>query len=254
MEEIIVVVLGLVMGSFMNVLIYRLPEEKSIVKPASHCPNCKTPVKFYDNIPVLSYVILAGKCRHCKTGISPLYPMVELFTGFAFWLSYVYFAPNTVHVGFSCLFVFILITLAVIDFQHHILPNELTIGGSVIFFIYAPFHPEITWMNAYAAALGSAIFLLALYIFYIKVRKIEGLGQGDIKMVLLLGAFLGVHKLVVAIVVASLSGLLVGLILIIFKGKNLKFQLPFGTFLSLGSFAALFWGHDILRFLQSLHR
>jgi leader peptidase (prepilin peptidase) / N-methyltransferase len=254
MEEIILIALGLVIGSFLNVVIHRMPLEQSIVKPGSHCPQCNTPVKSYDNIPVLSYIILMGKCRNCKAHISIQYPAVELFTAFSFWLSYIYFAPAFVHVGFTALFLAMLIALALIDLKHMILPLEITIGGAVIFLVYSFFNPLIGPVNAFSAAFGSALLFAAIYFFYIKVRKIEGLGQGDIWMVLMLGAYLGLNKLVVAVLVASFSGAIVGVFLMIVQKKGLKHEIPFGTFLSFGSFISLFWGAQILKFIQNIYK
>jgi len=254
-ETIITVILGLIFGSFLNVVIHRLPLEKSIVKPGSHCPTCEKPIRFYDNIPIFSYIILMGKCRNCKTRISPRYPAVEFFTALSFWLSYFYFFRfDHVYAAFTALFLFLLIALALIDYDHRILPDELTLGGAVVFLIYAFFNPLLTPVDALAAAFGSALLFTGIYFFYLKVRKIEGLGQGDIKMMLLLGAFLGVHKLVIAVLLASIAGLAVGLFYIIFKGKDLKLKLPFGTFLGFGSYVSLLWGPEIFSGIQSVVR
>jgi leader peptidase (prepilin peptidase)/N-methyltransferase len=254
MEEIALIILGLIVGSFLNVVIHRVPLEKSIIKPRSQCPACGAPIKFYDNVPVLSYILLGGKCRACKAGISLIYPGVELFTAFTFWFSYRYFHDSPVHAGFTILFLCLLLVLALIDLKHMILPLEISIGGAVVFLGYSFFNPFITPFEAFATAAGAALAFTGIYVFYIKVRKIEGLGQGDIWMMLLLGAFLGLNKLVVAILAASLSGLLTGLFFIIVKKKNLKLALPFGTFLSLGSYISLFWGSSILQLIQSFYR
>ncbi|MDQ1349741.1 MAG: Prepilin leader peptidase/N-methyltransferase [Acidobacteriota bacterium] len=255
MEKVIIIIFGLIVGSFLNVVIHRLPREQSIVIPGSHCPSCNTPIHFYDNIPVLSFLILMGKCRRCKARISMRYPLVELFTAFSFWLPYhFYFEELPVYAGFCVVFLCLLIALALIDLEHQLLPDELTLGGAVVFLIYAFFNPMVTPIAAIAASFGSALLFAGLYFFYLKVRKIEGLGQGDIKMMLLLGAFLGPDRLVIAVLLASFAGLLVGLFFIIFKGKNLKLKLPFGTFLSLGSYISLFWGHHIFDAIQSLYR
>ncbi|MCP5107704.1 MAG: prepilin peptidase [bacterium] len=256
MEEtsLIAIVMGLIVGSFLNVVIHRLPLEKSIVTPGSHCPSCGKPVQFYDNIPVLSYIILWGKCRNCKTGIPLRYPAVELVTAFSFWLSHYYFFEFLpIHAVFTAIFLSLLIALALIDAEHQVLPNELTLGGAVVFLGYAFFNPDVPVLDAIITAIGGALAFAGLYFFYLKVRKIEGLGQGDIKMMLLLGAFLGSHRLVIAVLLASFAGLLVGLFFIIFKGKDMKQKLPFGTFLSLGSYVSLFWGRHILNALQSLY-
>ena len=254
MEEIILIGLGLIVGSFLNVVIHRVPLDQSIVSPGSHCPSCDKPIKFYNNIPVLSYIILAGKCRNCKTRVSVRYPLVEAFTGFSFWLALYHFRMDMVYVGFTALFICLLLALALIDLEHMILPLELTIGGAVVFIIYSFFNPFLQPKDAIAAALGGAAVFALIYIFYIKVRKIEGLGQGDIWMMLLLGAFLGVNKLVIAVLVASLSGAVVGIIYMVVKKGDMKMQLPFGTFLSLGSYVSLFWGVDILKFIQGISR
>jgi len=255
MEKIILIIVGLAVGSFLNVVIYRLPKGESIVKPGSHCPKCNTPIKFYDNIPVISYIFLWGKCRQCKTHIPFIYPAVEILTALIFWYSYTKYSPfSPVYTGFAILFLCLLLVLALIDLQHMILPLELTIGGAAVFLIYSFFNPVLTPIDAFATALSSALVFAGIYYFYIKVRKIEGLGQGDIWLMLFLGAFLGVNKTVIAVLVGSLSGLVVGLYFIIFHKKNLKLALPFGTFLGLGSGVSLFWGNAILRWIQSLYR
>jgi leader peptidase (prepilin peptidase)/N-methyltransferase len=254
MEEIILIMFGLIIGSFLNVVIYRLPLEKSIIKPRSHCPSCTTPIKFYDNIPVLSYILLRGKCRHCNASIPMIYPLVESFTAFSFWLSYVYFGQQPLYTTASILFICMLFSLALIDLKHMVLPLEITISGAVIFLIFSFFNPFISPLNAFGSAVGGALVFATIYYLYLKVRNIEGLGQGDIWMMLLLGSFLGINKLVIAVLLASFSGLMVGMFFIIFKKKDLKLALPFGTFLSLGSYISLFWGNEILKFIQSIYR
>ena len=190
MEEVFLILLGLIIGSFLNVLIYRMPIGKSIVKPRSYCPQCKKPIKFYDNIPVISFIVLQGKCRGCKTRISLQYPLVEIFTAFTFWISYsFYFSISPIYTLFTIIFLCIIVVLAIIDFKYMILPDEFTIGGGILFLIYSFFNPFITYKDAFISAFGSALAFTLLYFFYIKVRKIEGLGFGDVKMMILLGAF-----------------------------------------------------------------
>ena len=250
MEKIILILLGFIIGSFLNVVIYRIPLKKNIVKPRSYCPSCQNPIRFYDNIPVISFLILGGKCRDCKKRIPFQYPLVEILTSISFYLSYVNFNSDPVYMVFSIIFLCLLICLAFIDLNHMILPDIFTLGGAVIFLTYSPFNPSITFLNSIATALGSSLVFLLLYFFYLKVRKIEGLGFGDIKMMLLLGAYLGYEKMIMAAFIASLTGLFVGLYFIFFKKKDLKFALPFGVFLSLGSYVSFFWGDKILK---SLH-
>lgn len=253
METALTIVFGLIVGSFLNVVIHRLPLGQSIVFPGSHCPGCGIPIPFYHNIPLLSYFILKGHCHSCQAHISQQYPLIESFCAFSFWLTLHFFGLSLAAV-FTAAFICLLITLAAIDLEHMILPDELTLGGAALFFAYSFFNPAISQLNAILSGLGAALFFSGFFFFYLKIRKIEGLGFGDIKMVLLMGLFLGLHRLVVAIFLASLSGLLVGIFLIIFKKKNLKFALPFGPFLSLGSYISLFWGPDILAWLGSLYQ
>jgi leader peptidase (prepilin peptidase)/N-methyltransferase len=251
METALTIVFGLIIGSFLNVVIHRLPLGQNIVFPGSHCPGCNAPIPFYHNIPLLSYIFLLGKCRSCRAKISPQYPLVEGFCAFSFWLTLHFFGLSLTAV-FTAIFICLLITLAAIDLKHMILPDELTLGGAALFFAYSFFNPAVSQLDAVLSGLGAALLFSGFFFFYLKVRKIEGLGFGDIKMVLLMGLFLGLNRLVVAIFFASLSGLLVGIFFIIFKKKDLKFALPFGPFLSLGSYIALFWGTGILAWLRSL--
>lgn len=250
--RIVMISLGLIVGSFLNVVICRLPEEKSLVKPNSHCPSCKIPIKIYDNIPVISWIILRGKCRVCNERIGLQYPLVEILTGLSFWLALEYFYPYPVYVGMAVIFLSMLIALAFIDFKHMILPDELTYGGAVLFLGYSFFNPMISPKNAFIAGIGSALAFAGILLFYKKVRKIDGMGWGDVKMMVMLGGFLGVHKLLVATLAASFSGLLVGVFFIIFKGKDMKLALPFGTFLALGSYISVFWADAILGAVRSI--
>lgn len=251
MEAALTIVFGLIIGSFLNVVIHRLPLEENVVFPPSHCPRCRAEIPFYHNVPVLSYFILRGRCRSCRSPISLQYPLVEGFCAFSFWLTW-HHDGLSLAAFFSAAFICLLIALAAIDLKHMILPDELTLGGSALFFIYSFFNPQVGQLDALLSGLGAALVFAGFFFFYLKVRKIEGLGFGDVKMVLMMGLFLGLHRLVVAIFLASLSGLLVGVFFMVFRNKNLKFALPFGPFLSLGSLIALFWGDQILSWLGTL--
>jgi leader peptidase (prepilin peptidase)/N-methyltransferase len=251
MEEALTVVLGLIVGSFLNVVIHRLPLRQDIVFLPSHCPACHQPIPFYLNVPLLSYILLLGRCRSCRAHISPRYPLVEGFTAFSFWLAYSAYGL-TPHAVAAVVFLCLLIALAAIDLQHMILPDELTLGGAAFFFIYSFFNPEVAQLDAILSGAGGALFFASLFYFYLKVRKMEGLGFGDVKMALFMGLFLGVRRLAIAVFLASLTGLLVGLYFIIFRKKDLKLALPFGPFLAVGSYLALFWGDAILAWIGSL--
>lgn len=252
MEEVIAVCFGLIFGSFLNVVIHRLPLDRSVVLPRSHCPACRGAIESYDNIPVISYLILGGRCRYCKVRISFRYPAVEMFTALSFWMAYYYFRPDLVYVCLAAAFLCLIIALGLIDMDHMILPLELSIGGAVLFLVFSFFNPYLKPVHAFTASAGGALAFTILYFFYLKVRKIEGLGQGDIWMMLLMGAFLGPDKLIVAVLLATFAGLFTGIYFIIVKRKNLRLALPFGTFLAMGSFAALFWGTHILVWLHSI--
>jgi len=253
MEAALTVIFGLIIGSFLNVVIHRLPLGENVVFPPSHCPRCNADIPFYFNIPLLAYIFLLGKCRSCRGKISPQYPLVEGFCAFSFWLA-VHSYGLSLQAAASAVFICLLIALAAIDLQHMILPDELTLSGAAFFFIYSFFNTEVGQLDAVLSGLGGALFFAGLYYFYLKVRKIEGLGFGDIKMALFMGLFLGLRRLAVAIFLASLSGLLVGIFFIVFRKKDLKLALPFGPFLSLGSYVSLFWGEAVMAWMGSLWR
>lgn len=248
MEKAFLILFGLVWGSFLNVVIHRLPREESLVHPPSRCPKCQRAIRPWENIPVFSYLFLLGRCPGCRSRISIRYPLVELAGGAAFYYSGTTFGL-TLHAAMAALFILLLIALALIDLEHMILPDELTLGGGAVFLIYSFFNPYMTPISSFLTAFGGATALAALFFFYLKVRKIEGLGFGDVKMMLLLGAFLGPEKLIVTILTASVLGLLVGLFMILFKGRNLQTALPFGTFLSAGALISLHGSEYILSFL-----
>ncbi len=251
MEEVVLTLFGLVFGSFLNVVVYRLPRGESLVRPGSHCPACGQAIRWFDNIPVLGFVLLVGKCRACRLPISPRYPLVEAFTGFSFYLVGALFSGQGSYQAASALFVCLLIPLALIDLEHMILPDELTLGGGVLFLAYAFVHPRLTPVEAIASGMAVGALFAALYFFYLKVRRLEGLGFGDVKMVFMLGFFLGPRQILTTILLASVSGLLVGLVLIVWKKKNLKLALPFGTFLAIGAWVSLFWGEPLLAWIQT---
>jgi leader peptidase (prepilin peptidase)/N-methyltransferase len=252
MEIIVLIVVGLSIGSFLNVVIYRLPRNENLAFPRSHCPACNKQLRWFHNLPVISFLALRGRCAHCRAPISWRYPLVELATAGIFWLCWSHFGDQPLHALFCAIFLLILLVLSFIDLEHMILPDELTLGGAAVFLAYSFFHPGLSspWTGV-ATALGAAAVFAGLFFFYIKVRGMEGLGFGDVKLMLMLGAFLGLEGLVVALLLASFFGLLVGGFMILFRGKDLKLALPFGPFLALGAFFSLFWGAKILGMIQS---
>jgi leader peptidase (prepilin peptidase)/N-methyltransferase len=254
METIIlIVVFGLVWGSFLNVVIYRLPRDLSLMRPPSSCPHCGKHIKPYENIPILSYLVLRGKCRNCKTKISPAYPLVEALTPLCLLLVYNQYSLSP-HFFVSCLFVSALIVLGFIDYFHQILPDEITLPGFVLALIYTFFRDDSSLVHALLGAGVGAGFLLLVYGVYYLLRKKEGLGLGDVTMMLLVGAFLGWKQTLLTLILASVGGAVVGVFFILFRKKDLQHALPFGTFLAPAAFVALLYGQKIIDAYLSLYR
>jgi leader peptidase (prepilin peptidase)/N-methyltransferase len=246
MEKIILIVLvGLAWGSFLNVVIYRLPHGISLIKPPSSCPTCKNRIKFYDNIPVLSYILLGGKCRFCGARISPSYPLVEILTPACFLLLYGQYSLSFFFFT-SCLFTSALIVLAFIDYNHQILPDEITLPVLALALIYSLFRHDLTLRKALIGAVVGASFLLLVYLSYFLLRKKEGMGMGDVTMMLMIGAYLGWVQTFLTLFLASLFGALVGIFFILSKKKDLQYALPFGTFLAPAAYISLLWGKSLI--------
>lgn len=257
-------VFGLIVGSFLNVCIYRLPRHESIVFPGSHCPSCGKPVRPYDNVPVLSYLWLRGKCRFCRSAISLQYPIVELLAGLAFYACAAQWglrAPAFV----NSLFLSAILVLIFTDYHHQILPNVITLPGIVAGILLSPFQ----WQDLYrdplsenlasmvshshadaafpwvASLLGAVLgygILLLVGSLYKLARKRQGLGIGDMKMMAMVGAFLGWRLALLTIFAGSFLGSIVGILLVIFGGRTLQSKLAFGTFLGAASAISLFFG------------
>ena len=253
MEKIIIGLFGLAWGSFLNVVIFRLPRGRSLMWPPSSCPQCRTPIKPYDNIPVLSYIVLRGKCRACGLKISFTYPLVEAITPLCFLVLHGRFALSFPFFA-SCLFASGLIVLCFIDLYHQILPDEITLPGLALALIYSGFRPDLNLRQALIGAVAGAGFLLVIYGLYWLLRKKEGLGMGDVTMMLLVGAYLGWVEAFFTLLLASFAGALVGVFLLSFRKKDLQFSLPFGTFLAPAAFVALVWGDRIIRAYLSLYK
>ena len=245
---IIIAVFGLVFGSFLNVVIYRLPRRMSLMRPPSSCPGCGARIKPYDNVPVLSYLLLGGKCRRCGRKISPLYPAVEALTGLGFVLVYLNAGRALgLELIAGCVFTSALIALGFIDYHHQILPDAITLPGLVLALAYAFFRDDLTFRGALLGAVAGAGFLILVYGAYFLVRKKEGLGMGDVTMLLMVGAYLGLMRTLLTLILASFVGALVGGYFILRRGKDFQFALPFGTFIAPAAFVAMLWGERIVR-------
>lgn len=253
MEKIIVALFGLIWGSFLNVVIHRLPRGQSLAKPPSTCPRCGRRIRPYDNIPVVSYLLLRGRCRDCGFRISPVYPAVEILTAVCFLILFSRFSWS-LHFLTACVFAAGLIALGFIDYFHQILPDEITLPGLALALVYSAFRPDMSLRQALVGAVSGASFLLLVYGAYYLLRKKEGLGMGDVTMMLFVGAYLGWRGSFFTLVLASFAGALVGIFLIFFRKRDMQYALPFGTFLAPAAFVALVWGDRIVRAYFRLYR
>lgn len=241
---VLIALLGFCIGSFLNVCIYRLPRGESLAWPGSRCTSCGRALSWFENIPVVSWVVLGGRCRSCRTAISPLYPIVELLT--AMTLVGVYWLYGLTALGaLRALFACSLIVLFVTDLQHKILPNVITLPGIVIGFISSLFLPP-GWFDSLIGIVVGAGTLFAISEAYYRLRGQEGMGMGDVKLLGMIGAFLGWKLVLLTLVFASFTGSLVGGAFIVSGRGNMQYALPFGTFLAVGAFAAAIWGTPIV--------
>lgn len=244
-EFFLVLVLGLIFGSFANVCIYRMPRDMSIVRPNSYCTNCNTFIKWYDNIPILSYILLKGKCRKCGSKISLRYPLIEFVCGLLFASMFFVFGYTYILLPF-CLLVFSLLVITAIDFEFQIIPDEFSFMLMIVGFSTSFFNWTLgdtisqRMLNSFFGFLagGGSLFVVAIigkWIF-----KKDAMGGGDIKIMAGVGTFIGWDKVLFAIFVACLLGSIVGVFLIIFKKIARKQEIPFGPYLALASYATLF--------------
>jgi len=238
-------IMGTCIGSFLNVCICRIPESRSIVSPGSACPRCNTPIKFYDNIPILSYFLLLGKCRTCSEPISIRYPLVELLTGLLALASVIRLGLS---IDFLIYFIFIstLVVITFIDLDHQIIPDIISLPGIPIGLLASVVLASVNFKDALIGALigGSSLFLVAWGYHFITGK--EGMGGGDIKLLAMIGAFIGWQGVFFTIFMASATGSLIGTVLILFSQKDLKFAVPFGPFLSIGAIAYIFFGPELI--------
>jgi leader peptidase (prepilin peptidase) / N-methyltransferase len=241
---ILLAVFGACVGSFLNVCIYRLPRGESIMWPGSRCTSCGRSLSWYENLPILSWVALRGRCRTCRAPVSVMYPTVEILTALTFVSGYLLYgltALAAVRVFFACA----LIVLFVTDLQHKILPNILTLPGIVVGFACSLFLPP-GWRDSLIGIVVGGGVLFAIAEAYYRVRGEEGLGMGDVKLLGMIGAFLGWKLVLLTLVLASFTGSVFGVALIACGRGNMKFALPFGTFLAVGALVASIWGTPIV--------
>ncbi len=257
MSYLFVFILGLIIGSFLNVCIYRIPREESIITPSSHCPSCNKAIRFYDNIPIISYVMLGGKCRNCGERISLRYPFVEFINGILYLIIYSRFLmhkPWVLLIYFA--FTSALIVIFFIDLDHQIIPDGITLPGMVIgliaglFFLPDPFSRKdsLGFTSSIIGLLsGGLSFYLIAILGRIILRK-EAMGGGDIKMMAMVGAFLGWKGVILTTFVGSLIGSISGITMILLRGHEWGTRIPFGPYLATGAIITLLFGEEIMRY------
>jgi leader peptidase (prepilin peptidase) / N-methyltransferase len=243
--EILFFVLGAIIGSFLNVVIYRIPRDKSIVHPRSACPACGSTIKSYDNIPFLSYLILRGRCRKCGHHISVRYLLIEMITALVFAACFQVFGFS-VELPVALAFVCLLTTISFIDLDFMIIPDTLSIGGLLLGIVLSLARPHFAFVESLLGVLIGGGLLFAIAKSYELLRKKEGMGGGDIKLLGMIGAFWGVKGVLFSLVAGSLVGTLIGVPLMLFKRESTQYALPFGPFLSLGALGYTIAGDDLI--------
>ena len=244
-------IFGLAVGSFLNVCIYRLPRRESLNWPGSHCTTCSRALAWYENLPLVSWLALRGRCRTCRAAISPMYPAVEAITGAVFVAGYFIYGWTPL-LAVRLMFASAMVVLFAIDLRHHILPNAITLPGIVIGFALSFVLPP-GWLASLIGLIVGGGILFAIGEAYYRVRGIEGLGMGDVKMLAMIGAFLGWKLMLVTLVLASFAGSLVGVAVMLAGRGGMTFALPFGTFLAVGALAAAVAGDPILAWYLGLY-
>lgn len=253
MERVIIFLIGLCIGSFLNVIIYRLPRGLGFVKGRSFCPHCKKKIRWFDNVPLISFVLLKGRCRFCHSPISWQYPVVELVTGVLFVLGSSPFLRNLVDlsflrvldIGLTLALFSALIVIFFIDLEHQIIPDEIVFPIVILFifrFVFSCLSTDYCLLTTIYSAFGASLFLFAIYL----VTKGKGMGFGDVKLAFLMGLVLGYPKIIVAFYLAFLTGAFVGIILILGRKARFGQKIAFGPFLALSTIIAFLWGEKIL--------
>lgn len=246
-------IFGSIVGSFLNVCIWRMPRNESIIKPASHCPNCKKPIRWRDNIPILSFIFLAGRCRHCGHKISLRYPLVELVTAALFVINFAYFGVSVkffIYTALEC----VLIIGTFTDLMHFIIPDEITIGGLMaglaLSFIFPQLHNTASHSRAFLLSLSGAVIgaasIYAIGVFGEFIFKKEAMGGGDVKLMAMIGSVLGWKLVLLVFFIAPFFGAFIGIYLKFVKKIDI---IPYGPHLSLATFVVIMWGDKILKLL-----
>ncbi|MEW5909390.1 MAG: prepilin peptidase [Thermodesulfobacteriota bacterium] len=237
--------LGLCMGSFMNVCIHRIPLKKSIIYPGSKCPACGYGIRFWENIPLLSYIFLKGRCRSCGSRISVRYPLVEFIGGLSTVSLLRVYGFSAEWMIYSFL-TFALVVVAFIDIDHRIIPDRITLPGILLGASFSFFLPGLTFLDSFIGLLLGGGILLGIGLVYYAVAKKEGMGGGDVKLLSMIGAFTGWKGVLFSLVIASFLGSIIGLAVMVKSREGLKTAVPFGPFLALGGIAFIHFGDHII--------
>lgn len=263
LELILVFILGLVIGSFLNCVLYRSNQKESFLKGRSYCPNCQHTLEWYDLIPLLSFLFLGGRCRYCHKKISWQYPVVEAITGLVFVFIYNYFKINLLEQGFSYnfyqvifywLIASIFVLIFVYDLKYYLILDKFIIAGIVCVLVWQGLNYSLgllsfkEWLTYFYSGLGAALFFFCFWFF----SRGQAMGFGDVKLAFFLGLLLGFPNILLAIFIGSVLGAIIGLILVGTKKKKIKSAVPFGPFLVVGSFATIFYGSEIFNWYLSL--
>ena len=247
---IFVLLLGLIIGSFSNVCIYRIPRNESLIRPGSHCPKCNQPIKFYDNIPLVSFIILKGKCRYCKEKISWQYPLVEFLTAVLYLLLFLRYGLQLVTFVYM-FFCSALIIITFIDLKENIIPDVLSLPFLLLGFLMSFFLKNLSPINSLLGILAGGGVLLLVAILGSFLFKKEAMGGGDIKLAAMVGAFLGWRLTLLSLFLSFFTGAIIGIVILI-KNKGESDPIPFGPFIALGTIIALFFGNSIINWYLSL--
>ena len=246
MTTVLAFLFGAIVGSFLNVCIYRLPRGESVVAPRSHCPGCGTPIRAWDNIPLLSFLILRGHCRDCGQPISWRYPLVEGLTSLLFALTVTRYGLTCLTASLLCL-VAALVIVAFVDLDHQLIPNVITLPGIPLGLVAGLIGGGPPILDRILGALTGAGFLYLVLLYGTALYGQDAMGEGDLNLMALVGAFLGWQTVVLTLLVGCLSGSVVGLALIALRRLGRREHIPFGPFLVLGALVSLFWGDAIIR-------
>ncbi len=246
--ELFSFLLGLCLGSFLNVCIYRIPAGESIINPPSRCPFCKEHIRFYDNIPVLSYIILRGRCRSCGGKISIQYPVVEISEALFSYILFIKFGLSIEYIAYLA-FISSLIVITFIDLRHMIIPDIISIPGIIAGIVSSIILPHIHIIDSIIGLVagGGSFYLIAL--IFLNIKGKEGMGGGDIKLIAMIGAWMGWRPLPIVVLISSIMGIIIGGGALLVSGEGLKKRIPFGPFLSMGAIIYLLFKEPILSFL-----